>query len=637
MKILVVDNNEIVLGICSLVFEKLGHTVESAVTGYEALKKLSETKYDFLFIELFLTDMSGISLLEKIKDQNIVSIILTNFHSVDLIRRAVELGASSYLFKPIDPDHLEATLAMCEKQHEIEQNRMEAKQKLLDSQQKYKTLVDLVTEGIVIVQNGIIRFINKSMADMLGLKLARVINRNMKDTFVVDGAERVYQRMVRFIENGTPLEGNFGFRDHNGREFTIFLIGRKMNYQNQPADMFVFQDITERVEMNKKITKIEDRYRVLHENATDAFFLIHQNGSIQDTNRKAELLSGYSKNDLTKMNIKDIIPEEEKDRFSFIFNELRNLGGIPPSELHLRKRNGSALPVEMSAVFIDHESYLIVVCDLSFDKREAERTHDFEHMYHMLRNNIHGYSYRMLESGKFLFLDDKIEEITFYSKEEFLNNKISWYSIVHDEDRERVVEEHKQQKLGNNINIEYRIIDKSGKIHWVEEKRCSCNEHPQLSEICFCGLITDKTEDHEREDRFTNMGIHYQNIINHIPAVVYAMTYSDNFQIKFVSEYLQTLLGYSPDEVMQQPENIFMDNIHEADKPQILKIMEKYFHNGGGDFILEYRIYDKFKNIRTIVNRGKMRKNSQGSYEIDGTLYDHSLTRSLPEPVRIPV
>src|SRR3990167_1481355 len=391
MKILIVDNNDVVQKICAFVFEKLGHEVQVAGSGFDALRLLSETRFDFVYLELFLRDMSGLTILEKLKNQEVLSVIMTGYHSVELIKKAVELGASSYMFKPIDPDSLEATLVMCLKRSELDKIRTEAKQKLIESQQKYKTLVDGILEGIAMVQGGKIRFINKAMANLLGLNIPHVINKKLKEIFVSrDKADRVYRRMVQFIDEGIPIEGNYGFRNFNGKNLTLFVSANKTNFQNRAADMFVFNDITERIEVTKKMKKIEERYRIIHEHASDAFFLIDQDGVLQEANRISEAMLGYTKEELMEMNMNDLIVEEDAERFILLFNELRNLGGIPPSEIHMKKKNGKQLIASMSAVFIDFNSYLLILYDITDRKKDAGRIAEIESHYKTLLDNIPG-------------------------------------------------------------------------------------------------------------------------------------------------------------------------------------------------------------------------------------------------------
>ncbi len=480
MKILVVDNNEFVQYVCRFVFEKLGHEVDVAQSGHTALNMLSEKHYDFLFLELFLRDMSGLNILEKLKNHNTIPVIMTGYHSVDLIKKAVELGAVSHIFKPLDADNLEAMLVICKKRHEIEQAREEAKQKLFDSQQKYKTLVDSISEGIAIIQEKKVRFINKSMAEMLGMKLMKVLNKDFKEVFAPFQADRVYQRMLQFIETTTPIEGNFGFENFQNKRFTLFVTANKMTFQNKPADMFVFNDITERIELTKNMKKIEERYRILHEHASDAFFLIDQDGKIHDANRISESLLGLNKDQLVVTHMNDILHDDDRDRFVMFLNELRHLGAVPPSEMRLRKKNGEELIVSVSAVFIDFNSYLVIMCDLTAKKQDEDRVREvegklqlWEKKFDSLVQSVPAVVYTWRFNGDFscLYASPFVEHLTGFDADVTMSENLLLKNI-HEQDYNHVIDAlkrhmdtgesffHLTYRMKNRKNTELHVVNR---------------------------------------------------------------------------------------------------------------------------------------------------------------------------------
>ncbi|GEM_PF-4364386 len=631
MKILIVDNNDIVQKLCVIVFEKLGHETVTVASGFEALRVLGEQKFDFIFLELFLSDMSGLNVLEKIKDQGVVAVIMTSYHSVELIRRAIELGASSYIFKPVDPDHLEATLVMCQKRHELDIIREEVKNKLLESQQKYKTLVDQVIEGIVIIQDGIVRFLNTSMTDILGTKMSRVINKDIKEVFASKEVDRFFRRMLLFIEEGVPMEGNFGFRNKLTRELTLYVTARKSHYKNRPADMFVFQDITERIEMNKRISKIEERYRILLENSTDAFFVIDQDAMIQDVNRRAETILISPRATLLNSNIKDMVADQDLEKFGILLNELRNLGGVPPSEIHLRRSDASLVPMEMSAVIIDFDTSLIIACDRTSYKFDEIRVKEFENSQNALMENIPGFVYRASPvDGTFHFVGSHVQDLSKYTPQDFQEGRIRWIDLMNDEDRLKVIEEGLNRKSGDRIVLEYRIKDQNETIHWVEDHRYYFEEDNKGS-LMICGIIFDITENKLQNDRLRDTERRLCTLIQNTPAIVYGMRFDGNFTLDFLSPYIKNILGYNDDECLHMPENILMKNIIPEDLATVHTILKKYINNHGGYFILEYRMWDKMGEIHQIVNRGYVYVNQFGRVEIEGTLTEALRSRRLGE------
>ena len=79
MNIMIVDDEKIVRESLFHWFTKLGHTVEKAASGFEALEILEKDPFDVLFVDIRMPEMTGIELLEKVKTEypETVVIIIT--------------------------------------------------------------------------------------------------------------------------------------------------------------------------------------------------------------------------------------------------------------------------------------------------------------------------------------------------------------------------------------------------------------------------------------------------------------------------------------------------------------------------------------------------------------------------------
>jgi two-component system response regulator HydG len=108
INIMIVDDEKIVRESLFHWFKKVGHTVETASSGFEALEKLEKTPFDLLFVDIRMPGMDGIELLEKVKTEypDTIVIIITAYGSIESAIKAMKLGASDYLLKPFKPDQL---------------------------------------------------------------------------------------------------------------------------------------------------------------------------------------------------------------------------------------------------------------------------------------------------------------------------------------------------------------------------------------------------------------------------------------------------------------------------------------------------------------------------------------------------
>ncbi len=82
--------------------------IEEAVDGNEALALLSENKYDLLLSDIYMPGITGIEMIQKIRevDANLQIILFTGYADLATAIEAVKLGVYDYIVKPFDPEAL---------------------------------------------------------------------------------------------------------------------------------------------------------------------------------------------------------------------------------------------------------------------------------------------------------------------------------------------------------------------------------------------------------------------------------------------------------------------------------------------------------------------------------------------------
>lgn len=109
-RILVVDDDEMVLMALNELLKPEGYDVKTVSNGVEALKLLDENGYDLLMFDLIMPVMDGYELCrrvrqkEKYKETPIV--FLTAKSREEDRAKGLEVGANLFLSKPISPDKL---------------------------------------------------------------------------------------------------------------------------------------------------------------------------------------------------------------------------------------------------------------------------------------------------------------------------------------------------------------------------------------------------------------------------------------------------------------------------------------------------------------------------------------------------
>lgn len=105
-RILCVDDDKDMLELIKVILEQAGYDVCLSESGEDALKKISAEVPDLILLDIMMPIMPGLEVLKKIvsreKTRNVPVIMLTAINEFSYIKRAMELGASTYISKPFN-------------------------------------------------------------------------------------------------------------------------------------------------------------------------------------------------------------------------------------------------------------------------------------------------------------------------------------------------------------------------------------------------------------------------------------------------------------------------------------------------------------------------------------------------------
>lgn len=105
-KLLVVDDNEANRDMLSRRLKRIGHTVEVAVDGKQALEMLEKQTFDLILLDIMMPEISGIEVLKILRQKHSVAelpiIMVTAKDQSEDIVESLSLGANDYVTKPID-------------------------------------------------------------------------------------------------------------------------------------------------------------------------------------------------------------------------------------------------------------------------------------------------------------------------------------------------------------------------------------------------------------------------------------------------------------------------------------------------------------------------------------------------------
>ena len=195
-RILIVDDEPNVRLNYRITLELEGYQVDETGLSTEALTKVKVDKFDLVILDMRMSRMGGLDLLAAMRAQRVMTpaIIITAFSDVPNAVRAIQLGASDFLQKPLRPEDLRRVV------HEVlVRNDQSGKPELADFERSAKEARRLMQLGDLGAAKGHVLH-------------AIELNTNSPDSFNLAGelAERSgdIERARKLFEAAIKLDGN---------------------------------------------------------------------------------------------------------------------------------------------------------------------------------------------------------------------------------------------------------------------------------------------------------------------------------------------------------------------------------------------------------------------------------------------
>lgn len=199
MKILVIDDDLTVCKSCQKIVNKAGHDVDYSLSGHEALRMMGGTLYDIVFTDLKMAEMGGMEVLRlvKIKDPDIVVVVITGYATVASAVETMKTGAFDYLPKPFTPDEFRAVLnkAVEERRAILKDRELVTRpaitsgfQEIISESPKMETVFNMIKKVAPTDSNVLIVGESGTGKELIARAIHKLSNRRGRKFFAVDCA-----------------------------------------------------------------------------------------------------------------------------------------------------------------------------------------------------------------------------------------------------------------------------------------------------------------------------------------------------------------------------------------------------------------------------------------------------------------
>jgi len=146
-RILVVDDEEIVLRSCLRILSGDEFQVETVQDGRQALQKVEENPYDVMILDIMMPNVDGLEVLRRVKEThpNVDVVMVTGLAQIDTAVKAMKLGAFDYIAKPFEPDELKLVVQRALERRRLLQENLNLKTEV-SSKYRFENIIGLSSQ-----------------------------------------------------------------------------------------------------------------------------------------------------------------------------------------------------------------------------------------------------------------------------------------------------------------------------------------------------------------------------------------------------------------------------------------------------------------------------------------------------------
>jgi PAS domain S-box-containing protein len=327
---------------------------------------------------------------------------------------------------------------------------------LRESEEKYRTLIERANDGIVVIQDNIVKMCNHYITEFWGGgTIDQMVGRNYMDFIHPDALPDIVDRYNRRMAGESlPSIYESTLKRKDGSRFFAELNAGIISYEGRPANLIIVRDINERKRTENTLRESEVTARALINAPTDSVLLIDDQGMILALNEIAASRFGKRGDELVGTMSYDLLPKE--------IAQLRRSLMAPV----LEKKEMVRFMDERAGRWYDTVAYpilnetgevkkiAIIARDITEQKTFEKLLLESELMYKRLLEQRFD-AIAIHKEGKIAFLNDRAAKILGASRPEDLMGK-SIFEFIHPDSRKEM--EDRIQKLTGDQGTTVPVI-----------------------------------------------------------------------------------------------------------------------------------------------------------------------------------
>ena len=430
----------------------------------------------------------------------------------------------------------------------------ESQRVLQESEERYRSVVEHLGEGMFVAQNNRVVFSNAQASTILRVPIAQLLGSDPTEWIHPEDRPVVLNLRTR-LQQGLDTEPHYEVR-HMGPDGTIVWLKirpKPVAWGGGTATLTFFSDVTSQKQILQAMERSEERYRAVIESVNSGM-VVTQDGHFVYANKKAAEIAQMSHESVLKHGfLHRIHPDDHaviRQR-----GALRMKGGNVPSryEVRLRFDDGSIRWIELDVSMVPwngRQASIAFFSDITQRRAMTEALQQSEDRYRAVVEHS-GEGMVVVHDGRFVFVNRRAAELVQMTPEDMLRE--GYLHRIHPDDKQLVDERRKRRLAGEEVPSRYeiRMLLPGGVVRWLDIGVTVVPWDGTIASLTFFSDITDRKMAQQELQRTAS---EREAIFN---SALVGIVLSVCRELRWVNDKLAEMVGIPKEELIGQSTRVF--------------------------------------------------------------------------------
>jgi len=463
---------------------------------------------------------------------------------------------------------------------------------LEESERRYRDLVEKAPQAVVVLRGGTVLITNDAFRALFGVGRGEEIEgRSVVDLVPA----RRGSDLAVFLERIAHGEGGDSSLEMMlerpaAPKIWVRVSGGRIQLEDGPALLLFIEDVTERILAERALRTSRENYRLLVENQTDLVVKVDTEGRFLFVSPSYCKTFGKKEEELLGNAFMPLVHEEDREATAHAMEALYR----PPHTCRVEQRALTAsgwrwFSWSDKAVLDEGGEVAAIVGvgrDITQRRQAEERVQESERRFRTLAETTEA-SILIYQDNTFCYINRAAEIMTGYSREALMEMNV--WDVIHPGNRDLVRERAIARQRGESVprHYEFQIIRKDGESRWIEFTGGVIDYGGRPAGI---GTAFDITERKQAEEAVRESEKRLRLLVDNVDEIIYYNALEGSPPVlrpTFASGKLETILGYPPDQFMNNSTSWF-EALHPEDRDTVVSAMTGALSRGEPS-VVEYR------------------------------------------------